>query len=77
MLARHERTHEHNSLSLSLCLSLSLVQLLETYGHDVYVFLFRSLIHHLDLKNSSKAVTDLTRLQLLAQELASAMTRYT
>ena len=69
------RTHARTQLSLSL--SLSLVQLLETYGHDVYVFLFRSLIHHLDLKNSSKAVTDLTRLQLLAQELASAMTRYT
>eukprot|EP00286_Rhodomonas_abbreviata_P020864 CAMPEP_0181296226 /NCGR_PEP_ID=MMETSP1101-20121128/4584_1 /TAXON_ID=46948 /ORGANISM="Rhodomonas abbreviata, Strain Caron Lab Isolate" /LENGTH=293 /DNA_ID=CAMNT_0023401063 /DNA_START=333 /DNA_END=1210 /DNA_ORIENTATION=+ len=43
-------------------------QLLEVYGHDVYVFLFRSLINHLDLKNT-KVATDQTRLQLLAQEL--------
>lgn len=49
-------------------------QLLEIYGHDVYVFLFRSLINHLDLK-SSKAVTDQTRLQLLAQELGTVMNR--
>jgi len=49
-------------------------QLLEIYGHDVYVFLFRSLINHLDLKNA-KAVTDQTRLQLLAQELGTVMNR--
>jgi len=49
-------------------------QLLEVYGHDVYIFLFRSLINHLDLKNP-KAVTDQTRLQLLAQELGTVITR--
>jgi hypothetical protein len=50
-------------------------QLLEIYGHDVCIFLFRSLINHLDLKNA-KAVTDQTRLQLLAQELGTVITRY-
>jgi hypothetical protein len=53
-----------------------LSQLLEVYGHDVSVFLFRSLINHLDLKHA-KAVTDQTRLQLLAQEIGTAMARYT
>ena len=48
-------------------------QLLELYGHDVYVFLFRSLINQLDLQNP-KAVADPTRLQLLAQELGTVMT---
>jgi len=41
----------------------------------VCIFLFRSLINHLDLKNA-KAVTDQTRLQLLAQELGTVITRY-
>ena len=50
-------------------------QLVEIYGHDVHVFLFRSLINHLDLK-SSKPPTDQTRLQLLTQELGAVMTRY-
>ncbi|MGB1601056.1 MAG: hypothetical protein ACPIOQ_50420, partial [Promethearchaeia archaeon] len=48
-------------------------QLLELYGHDVYAFLFRSLINQLDLQNP-KAVADPTRLQLLAQELGTVMT---
>ena len=49
-------------------------QLVEIYGHDVHVFLFRSLINHLDLK-SSKPPTDQTRLQLLTQELGAVMAR--
>ena len=48
---------------------LELLQLVEVYGHDVHVFLFRSLISHLDLKNT-KASQDQIRLQLLGQELA-------
>ena len=43
---------------------------MEIYGHDVYVFLFRSLINQLDLK-SLKPPSDQTRLQLLAQELGA------
>mmetsp|Transcript_26187 Transcript_26187/g.86121 ORF Transcript_26187/g.86121 Transcript_26187/m.86121 type:complete len:2355 (-) Transcript_26187:1156-8220(-) len=49
-------------------------QLLEVYGHDVHVFLFRSLINQLDLKNA-KSITDQTKLQLLAQELGTVMTK--
>jgi hypothetical protein len=49
-------------------------QLLEVYGHDVYVFLFRSLINQLDLK-SLKPPSDQTRLQLLAQELAAVTSK--
>ncbi len=51
-----------------------LLQLVEVYGHDVYVFLFRSLISHLDLKNT-KASQDQIRLQLLGQELAVVANR--
>ena len=40
----------------------------------MYVFLFRSLIGHLDLKNT-KAAQDQIRLQLLAQELAVVATK--
>jgi hypothetical protein len=51
-----------------------LLQLVDVYGHDVYVFLFRSLISHLDLKNT-KASQDQIRLQLLGQELAVVATK--
>ncbi len=47
---------------------------MDVYGHDVYVFLFRSLISHLDLKNT-KASQDQIRLQLLGQELAVVATK--
>ena len=54
--------------------SVLLLQLVDVYGHDVYVFLFRSLISHLDLKNT-KASQDQIRLQLLGQELAVVANR--
>lgn len=40
----------------------------------MHVFLFRSLINQLDLKNA-KSITDQTKLQLLAQELGTVMTK--
>lgn len=50
------------------------MQLVDLYGHDVYVYLIRCLINQLDLKNS-KASQDQIRLQFLAQELSSVCTK--
>ena len=62
-------------VSPNLTIEFPFFQLVEIYGHDVHVFLFRSLINHLDLKSTNKPVTDQTRLQLFTQELGAVMTR--
>ena len=41
-------------------------QLIDTYGHDLYIYMLRCIVHHIDVKKV-KAGQDQSRVELLSE----------